>query len=72
MSPGRLSYWEKVEVKRKIDVLVDLGKMKPSNFEYACHVTLPKGMGVGASMEIIDHSTCKLAGTRFQCLLLMM
>jgi hypothetical protein len=28
-------------VKIHIDVLVDLGKMKPSNFEYACHVTLP-------------------------------
>jgi len=40
VSPGRLSYWEEVEVKRQIDVLVDLGKMKPSNFEYACHDTL--------------------------------
>jgi hypothetical protein len=29
-----------VEVKRQIDVLVDLGKMKPNNSEYACHVTL--------------------------------
>jgi hypothetical protein len=28
-------------VKRQIDVLVDLGKMKPNNFEYACCVTLP-------------------------------
>jgi hypothetical protein len=28
-------------VKRQIDVMVDLGKMKPSNSEYACHVTLP-------------------------------
>jgi len=27
-------------VKRQIDVLVDLGKMRPSNFEYACWVTL--------------------------------
>ncbi len=41
LSPGRLSHWEEAEVKRQIDVLVDLGKMKPSNFEYACHVTLP-------------------------------
>jgi hypothetical protein len=41
VSPGRLSFWEKIEVKRQIDVLVDLGKMKPSNFEYACRVTLP-------------------------------
>jgi hypothetical protein len=40
-SPGRLSYWEETEVKRQIDVLVDLGKMRPSNSEYACRVTLP-------------------------------
>jgi len=36
-----LSYWEEVEVKRQIDALVDLGKMKPSDSEYACCVTLP-------------------------------
>jgi len=41
MSPGRLSYWEEAEVKRQIDVLVDLGKVKPSNSEYAYRVTLP-------------------------------
>jgi hypothetical protein len=41
VSPGRLSYWEKAEVKRQIDVLVDLGKMKPNNSEYAYRVTLP-------------------------------
>ncbi len=40
-TPGRLSYWEEAEVKRQIDVLVDLGKMRPSNSEYACRVTLP-------------------------------
>jgi len=40
-SPARLSYWEETEVKRQIDVLVDLGKMRPSNSEYACLVTLP-------------------------------
>ncbi len=28
-------------MKRQIDVLVDLGKMRPSNSEYACRVTLP-------------------------------
>jgi hypothetical protein len=28
-------------VKRHIDVLVELGKMKPSDLEYACRVTLP-------------------------------
>jgi hypothetical protein len=32
-SPARLSYWEKAEVKRQIDALVDLGKMRPSNSE---------------------------------------
>jgi hypothetical protein len=41
VSPGRLSYWEEAEVKRQIDALVDLGKMKPSDYEYACRVTLP-------------------------------
>jgi hypothetical protein len=35
-----LSYWEGAEVKRQIDALVELGKMKPSSSEYACHVTL--------------------------------
>jgi hypothetical protein len=41
VSPGRLSYLEEAKVKRQINVLVDLGKMKPNNSEYACHVTLP-------------------------------
>jgi len=40
-SPGRLSYWEESEVKRQTDALVDLGKMRPSNSEYACRVILP-------------------------------
>jgi len=40
-SPSRLSYWEEAEVKRQINALVDLGKMKPSNSEYAYRVTLP-------------------------------
>jgi hypothetical protein len=40
VSLGRLSYWEEAEVKRQIDVLVGLGKMKPSNSKYACRVTL--------------------------------
>jgi len=39
VAPGRLSYWEEAEVK--IDVLVELGKMKLSDSEYACRVTLP-------------------------------
>jgi len=41
LAPGRLSYWEEAEIKRQIDVLVDLGKMRPSDSEYACQVTLP-------------------------------
>jgi hypothetical protein len=40
-SPGQLCFWEEAEVKRQIDILVDLGKMRPSNSEYACRVTLP-------------------------------
>ncbi len=28
-------------MKRQIDALVELGKMKPNNCEYACRVTLP-------------------------------
>ncbi len=40
-SLGRLSYWEEAKVKRQIDVLVKLGKMRPSSSEYACRVTLP-------------------------------
>jgi hypothetical protein len=40
-APGRLSYWEEAEVKKQIDVLVDLGKIKPNSSEYACWVTLP-------------------------------
>ncbi len=41
VAPRRLSYWEEVEVKRQINVLVELGKMKSSDFAYACRVTLP-------------------------------
>jgi len=40
VSPSRLLSWEEVEVKRQIDVMVDLGKMKPNDSEYACRVTL--------------------------------
>jgi hypothetical protein len=40
-SLSRLSYWEEAEVKRQIDILVELGKMRPNNSEYACRVTLP-------------------------------
>jgi hypothetical protein len=41
VAPGRLSFWEETEIKRQIDTLVDMGKMRPSDSEYACRVTLP-------------------------------
>jgi len=41
VTPGRLSYWEEAKVNRQINVLVELGKMRPSNSAYACRVTLP-------------------------------
>jgi hypothetical protein len=41
VSPGQLSYWEDAKVKRQINVLINLGKMKPNNSRYACCVTLP-------------------------------
>ncbi len=37
---SRLSFWEKVEVKKQIDILMALSKMKPGSSEYACKVTL--------------------------------
>jgi hypothetical protein len=40
VAPSRLSYWKEAEVKRQINVLVELGKMKPSDSAYACRVTL--------------------------------
>jgi len=40
VAPGRLSFWEETEVKRQIDTLVEMGKMRPSDSEYACRVTL--------------------------------
>jgi len=41
VTPGRLLYWEEAKVKRQINVLVELGKMKPSDSAYACRVILP-------------------------------
>jgi len=38
------------EVKRQVDVMVDLGKMKPSNSEYVCHVTLPMKRNVSGRL----------------------
>jgi hypothetical protein len=39
-TPNRLSLWEEVEVKKQIDALVTLGKMKPSTSYYVCKATL--------------------------------
>jgi hypothetical protein len=36
-----LSYWEKVEMKRQIQALIKLGKMKNNDSKYACRVNLP-------------------------------
>lgn len=38
--PRRLSFWEEAKVKKQIDTLMALGKMKPSSYHYACKVTL--------------------------------
>ncbi len=40
-TPSTLSFWEEVKVKKQIDTLVALGKMKPNSYKYACRVTLP-------------------------------
>ncbi len=40
-TPGRLFYWEKVEMNRQIQVLIKLGKMKNNDSKYACKVNLP-------------------------------
>ncbi len=59
-TPIRLSFWEETKVKKKIDMLIALGKMKPSTLEYAYMVTLPlKKTIVGGSVEITDHSISK-------------
>jgi hypothetical protein len=39
--PNKLSFWEEAEVKKQIDMLVALGKTKPSISKYAYKVTLP-------------------------------
>ncbi len=39
--PSKLSLWEEAEIKKQIDALVDLGKMKPNILDYACKVILP-------------------------------
>jgi hypothetical protein len=41
VAPGRLSLCEETKVKRQIDTLVEMGKMRPSDSKYACRVTLP-------------------------------
>jgi len=38
--PRRLSFWEEAKVKKQIDALMALGKMKPSSYQYAYKITL--------------------------------
>jgi hypothetical protein len=40
ITPSRLSFWEDVEVKHQIDVLVLQGKMKLNMLKYVYKVTL--------------------------------
>jgi hypothetical protein len=40
-TPGRLSYWEEVEINKQIQALIKFGKMKNSDSKYACKVSLP-------------------------------
>ncbi len=37
-TPSRLSFWEEAKVKRKIDVLISLWKIKPNTSEYAYRI----------------------------------
>lgn len=37
----RLSFWEELEIKRYIDIIMVLSKMKPNSSKYAYKVTLP-------------------------------
>jgi hypothetical protein len=68
-APGRLSYWEEAEVKRQIDALVELDKMKPSNSEYAYRVTLPmKKDGSRCFCGDYRPLNAQLDMTHFQCL----
>ncbi len=38
--PNCLFFWEESEVKKQIDALVMLRKMKPNTLKYTCKVTL--------------------------------
>ncbi len=38
---SKLSLWEEAEVKKQIDALMALNKMKLSTLDYACKITLP-------------------------------
>jgi hypothetical protein len=40
MTPGRLSFWEEVEVNRQIQALVNLGKMRKNASKYVYKITL--------------------------------
>jgi hypothetical protein len=38
--PSNFPFGRKLRLRKKIDMLIALGKMKPSTLEYACRVTL--------------------------------
>jgi len=38
---GRLSYWEEVKMNKHIQALIKFCKIKNSDSEYACRVSLP-------------------------------
>jgi hypothetical protein len=62
---NKLSFWEEEKLKRHIDALIKLGKMKPSTSKYACRVTLPiKKDGnrqIYGDYRALDLQTCRNA-----------
>jgi len=73
ITSSRLSLWEEVEVKRQINVLMVLRKMKPNTSEYACKVTLlVKKDGSHKFCEVYMPLNQIFGGMHFLCLRLKM